>query len=368
MRVIHDSDAAYEDIMALALLLLNADVVAVTVSYGESTPRIGALNLERVCRTLKPSARIPVAYGINEPVDLNFGTSFPEFINKEADTILDDTDMITVADSEITNSAVELLYKTLMSVDEKTTIVATGPLTNIAHLIVNHPDCIEKIEKLVIMGGAVNVPGNISDLIHDTTNLVAEWNIYADRKAADIVFSAKNLPIMLVPIDITRQMPMTRTFYEGLAHEELPALKLVRQMLKFLLKGMGETLFYDKLQFWDSLSAMITLKNSMAEFEELPIMVDLNTGQTKINAEQTAGVSPVCVATRLINPEAAYDLFVTLMKTGSEIKYVPEQNMTSGSLSDVSPGMLMRDRFFGENKPAMTGKETVYPVEHSMTI
>lgn len=365
MRVIHDSDAAYEDIMALTLLLLNAYVVAVTVTYGESTPRIGALNLERVCRTLKPSARIPIAYGINEPVDANFGVPFPAFINKEADTILDNTDMGTVADSEITNFAVELIYKTLMSGDEKTTIVATGPLTNIAHLLVYHPDCIEKIEKLVIMGGAVKVPGNITDLIHDTTNLVAEWNIYADRKAANIVFSAKNLPIMLVPIDITRQMPMTRTFYEGLADEELPALKLVRQMLTSLLQGMGETLFYDKLQFWDSLSAMITLRNSIAEFEELPIKVDLETGQTKINEEQT-GVSPVRVAKRLINPESAYDLFVTLMKTGAEIKDVPEQNMTSGSLSDVHPGMFVRERFFGKNNPKI--EENVYLVEQSMFI
>lgn len=361
MRVIHDGDAAYEDIMALVLLLLNADVVAVTVTYGESTPRIGALNLERVCRTLKPSARIPIAYGSNEPIDQQFGTPFPEFINKEADNILEDTDMLMVVDSEITNSAVELLYKTVMSADDKTTIVATGPLTNIAQLLMNHPDCIKKIEKLVIMGGAVTVPGNITDLIHDTTNLVAEWNIYADRKAADIVFSAKKLPILLVPIDITRQMPMTRAFYQGLFHEELPALKLVRQMLTSLLKGMGETLFYEKLQFWDSLSAMITLNHSMAEFEELPIIVDLDTGQTTINPQQTAGESLVSVAMRLVNPESAYDLFTTLMKTGAEITDLPEQK-----IANVSPGISMRGRFFGENRPVITGEENLEPVEQPM--
>jgi inosine-uridine nucleoside N-ribohydrolase len=337
--------------MALTLLLLNSDVVAVTVTYGESTTHIGALNMKRVCHTLKPLKKIPVAYGINSPIDSHFGTPFPEFINKEADNILKDTDVVPVAHSEITRSAVELIYKTLMSSDERTTIVATGPLTNIAQLVITYPDCIEKIEKLVIMGGAVKVPGNISDLIQDTTNVVAEWNIYADRKAADVVFTSKNLPIMLVPIDITRQMPMTKTFYEGLACEKLPALKLVRDMLTSLLKGMGEQLFYDKLQFWDSLSAMITLDNSIAEFEELPLTIDLSTGQTKINEHQIAGVPLVCIAMKLINPSSAYDLFKTLMKTSLD------QN-----IKQVPIGMLLRERFFAYNSSTITTEQIVYPV------
>ena len=69
MRVIHDGDAAYEDIMALSLLLLNADVVAVTVTYGEATTKTGAENMERICRMLKPSDKIPVAYGSDSALD-----------------------------------------------------------------------------------------------------------------------------------------------------------------------------------------------------------------------------------------------------------------------------------------------------------
>ncbi len=353
MRIIHDSDAAYEDIMALALLLLNSDVAAVTVTYGESTTSTGALNLERVCQALNPLKKIPVAYGDNSPVNPLFATPFPEFITKEADNILDDTDVPPSTNSEITNSAVELIYKTLMSSNEKTTIVATGPLTNIAQLLTQYPHCVDKIEKLVIMGGAVKVAGNITDLIFDTDNLVAEWNIYADRKAADIVFSSKSLQIMLVPIDITRQMPMTKAFYERLADETLPPLKLVRDMLTSLLKGMGEKLFYEKLQFWDSLSAMITLNPSMAEFEKLPISVDLSTGQTKINEKPIIDVPPVYVAMKLLDPTSAYELFVKLLKTNLAHK------------QDVSHGVLLRDRFFAGNRLATPG-ETFNSIEFTM--
>lgn len=317
MKVIHDGDAAYEDIMALCLLLLNADVVAVTVTYGESTTKIGAENMERVCRMLKPATKIPVAYGSNSATDQH-GNPFPDFITDEANNILDETDVPYVADSQVRDSAVQLLYDTLMSSDEKITIVATGPLTNIAELISKHSDCIGKIEKIVIMGGAVKVPGNISDLIFDTKNTLAEWNIYADPKAAEIVFTTKDLPICLVPIDITRQMPMTREFYAQLHKETIPALKLVKDMLTFLLHKMGEELFYGKLQFWDSLSAMITLNPSIASFEEWPLSIDLSTGQTKIDETPSVQGARVRVATTLHHVDAAYGTFLKLMKTGSK--------------------------------------------------
>jgi inosine-uridine nucleoside N-ribohydrolase len=315
MKIIHDGDAAYEDIMALSLLLLNADVIAVTVTYGESTTKTGAENMERVCRMLKPSTKIPVAYGSNFALDV-LGTPFPDFINKEADTILQNTDVPVVSDSKVTDSAVKLMYETLKSSDEKITIVATGPLTNIAQLIIDYPDCLGKIEKIVIMGGAVKVPGNITDLIPDTNNLLAEWNIYADPRAAAIVFSTKNLPIMLVPVDITRQMPMTREFYANLDKEKSPALKLVKDMLTTLLQKMGEELFYGKLQFWDSLSAMIALNPSMATFENLGITIDLNTGQTKIDETSRSNVQ---VATKIFNVEQAYNTFLSLMQKGEKL-------------------------------------------------
>ncbi|MGQ3890267.1 nucleoside hydrolase [Legionella sp. CNM-1927-20] len=313
MKVIHDGDAAYEDIMALSLLLLNADVVAVTVTYGESTPHTGAANMERICRMLKPDVKIPVAFGVNFPLD-SYGEPFPDYIKTEADTILEDTEAPTVNDSQVTESAVYLLYNTLMLSDEKITIVATGPLTNIAQLICTYPNCIEKIEKLVIMGGAVHVPGNISDLIPDTKNTVAEWNIHADPKAAKIVFNTPTLPIILVPLDITRQMPMTRDFYAILEKETLPTLKLVRDMLTSLLQTMGEDLFYGKLQFWDSLAAMITLNPAMTEFEELPLTIDLNTSQVIENNTSDAKVPKIQIATTLTNVEQAYNTFLGLMK------------------------------------------------------
>jgi len=353
-KVIHDGDAAYEDIMALMLLLLNADVVAVTVTYGESTTHLGAANMERVCRMLRPGLNIPVAFGMNHALDYN-GIPFPDFIKIEEDTILEGTSVPEIATSQVMDSAVNLLYTTLMSSEEKITIVATGPLTNIAQLICAHPECVEKIQQLVIMGGAIHVPGNISDLIPDTKNTVAEWNIYADPKAAQIVFNTPKLSILLVPIDITRQMPMTRAFYSALEKETASSLKLVRDMLTSLLKGMGETLFYGKLQFWDSLSAMIALDPSMATLEALPLTVDLLTGQVLIHDSAIAGVTPVKVATQLEDVSSAYNRFIRLMN-----------NTPNLAVPDLQTNPLLRThRFISERSffPPYT-KENNTGIEH----
>lgn len=204
------------------------------------------------------------------------------------------------------------------------------------------------------MGGAVKVPGNISDLIPDTENTKAEWNIYADPKAAEHVFTTLNLPIWLVPVDITCQMPMTRAFHARLDKETLPALKLVKDMLTSLLRGMGEKLFYDKLQFWDSLSAMIALNPLMASFEELSLTIDLSTSQTKIDEASSSQMSRVQVATKLINVEAAYDTFLRLMKTGME------PVMTNSGYNRT---------FFGLSKSVVFSQKSLAPeIQHTNTL
>lgn len=345
MKIIHDGDAAYEDIMALSLLLLNANVVAVTVAYGESNTPIGAANMERVCQYLKPSANIPVAYGVNSALNEQ-GTPFPDWIHHEADNILDGTEVPVLPLSQIRDSAVELIYETLMSSSEKITIVATGPLTNIAQLIDIHPDSIEKIEKIIIMGGAVRVSGNISDLEDNPKNTVSEWNMYADPKAAEIVMTTSKLPIILVPLDITSQMRMTKEFYANLDREASPALKLVKAMLTSLLLKMGEEKFYGNLQFWDSLSAMITLDSSMATFEELPITIG-NEGETNESTPAESGMM-IQVAMKLLNPVAAYETFLASLRRGGELSTTPHLSYYG------YPGILFQELVSGVAQPLHT--------------
>ncbi|HMX48027.1 MAG TPA: nucleoside hydrolase, partial [Candidatus Obscuribacter sp.] len=86
------------------------------------------------------------------------------------------------------------------------TVVTTGPLTNMARLLEAHPELKEKIQEFIIMGGAVSVKGNVEEPGHDGS---AEWNVYADPLAFKQIVDTK-LPIKLITLDLTNEMPVTK--------------------------------------------------------------------------------------------------------------------------------------------------------------
>jgi purine nucleosidase len=81
------------------------------------------------------------------------------------------------------------------------TIVATGPLTNIALAFQRHGMAMSRVKRLVIMGGAIHVPGNVDSL--------SEFNFYADPDAADYVIQRTTVPKVLVPLDVTHRVLLT---------------------------------------------------------------------------------------------------------------------------------------------------------------
>ena len=93
--------------------------------------------------------------------------------------------------------APELIRSSARSLDRPVTIVALGPLTNLAEALQGDQDLASRIERIVAMGGAVDVPGNVSLEADESNPLPAEWNIYADPTAADAVLGS-GVPVTLV--------------------------------------------------------------------------------------------------------------------------------------------------------------------------
>ena len=156
----------------------------------------------------------------------------------------------------------ELLKRELENSSEKVTILAIGPLTNIATLIKTHKTLVDKIQQIVIMGGAVCVPGNIKDFRFFSKNEWAEWNIYCDPHAANIVFSS-GIPITLVPLDATNQISVNTAFANSLDTEEpnqasILAAKILRRLSSRVEK---ETYF-----LWDVIAgAIMVFTRSLGE-------------------------------------------------------------------------------------------------------
>jgi inosine-uridine nucleoside N-ribohydrolase len=254
---------------------------------------------------------MPIAYGSSSPCDAN-GKPFPDDLRKIIDNLLDTTGVKENPNPNITDSAVELLRKLLTDCNEKVTILTTCPLTNIAQFIDGYPELTQKIDKICFMGGAIKVPGNIIDLDPSSNNKVAEWNVYADPKAAQIVFSSK-VPVTMVPLDATNQVPMTREFYNNLSQQTEPKLHLIYLLLKVLVDKYGDP-FFGEYFLWDGLAAMICVKPEIAQSYNMSIAVDLTTAQTQDDSQIPPNVS---VAMTILNPNTILDQLIVTINTNS---------------------------------------------------
>ena len=118
-------------------------------------------------------------------------------------------------------TAVELMAKVLRESAEPVTLVATGPQTNVALLLNSHPELHGKIARIVIMGGAMGL-GNWTP--------AAEFNIYVDPEAAEIVFQS-GLPIVMAGLGVTHRAPIIADDIERFRSVGNPVATTVAEML-----------------------------------------------------------------------------------------------------------------------------------------
>ena len=267
--IIIDTDMAPDDWMAMLYLLQSPlmEVKAITVvATGEAHARPGTRNalglLALVGRTDIPVAsgrKIPLRGDnkwpllVRKVVDWRFGLSLPRGKGKSSH-----------------QDAVQLLVEQITESTHKVVVFAFGPLTNVAEAMQQHPEINAKIEQIVIMGGALKVAGNITPSgFKRVDNHTAEWNIYCDPYAAAVVF-ASQVPVTLVPLDVTNTVPMTWDFYERSAQLRLtPAADFVHRTMGRLKYLIDRHEYY----FWDPLAAVLLTHEYLGEFEEMNVEI-----------------------------------------------------------------------------------------------
>jgi len=125
-------------------------------------------------------------------------------------------------------SAIKAMAKVLEE-NKKTLIIAVGPLTNIASLILSRPDLKEKISEITIMGGAVGM-GNV------TSN--AEFNIYADPEAASIVFKS-GIKINMLGLNVTTKTSYNLDMHEKFKKSDKKINKILSDIMDIRIKQAG---------------------------------------------------------------------------------------------------------------------------------
>lgn len=191
LPVLMDCDPGHDDAIAIILALSSErlEVKGITTSSGNQTIEKTTYNAGSICEFLG-RRDIPIAKGRTAPLLTPVKTAG----QAHGKSGLDGPDMPEPVAPLQDNSAVEFMAGILEKSEGKITLVPTGPLTNIATLLLCYPQLWDKIEKIVLMGGSI--VGGCSD------KGASEFNIFVDPYAADIVFTS-GIPIVMMGLDVT---------------------------------------------------------------------------------------------------------------------------------------------------------------------
>jgi inosine-uridine nucleoside N-ribohydrolase len=282
--VVVDTDVAMDDLVALTFLLASddVDVRAITVSgTGEVRCPTGVGVVQGLLERTGDEG-VPVACGRSTPLD--GAHQFPTEWRDAADSGWGVLAPASTNESDAA-SAVELLVDTI---EPGVSLLTLGPLTNIADALRADAELATRVASIVIMGGALDVPGNVSpelDAAH------SEWNLYVDPTAAAEVFGA-GAPLVLVPLDATDQVPITPMFLERLAlNNHTPSASLVADLYQ-----ANPVVGTDSGYFWDPLAAAALLDQSLLTTERADIAVVTGDGPDIGRTIRTADGHPIDVA------------------------------------------------------------------------
>jgi inosine-uridine nucleoside N-ribohydrolase len=335
LPLIVDTDLGFDDCSAVLYLLNRADVeiLAVTVAgMGEAHCRPGVENVSRLCKLAgRYPPAFPVACGDEEPSD-GYQT-FPARWRNDADTFFGQDIAVpprhsdkrmktgtgsatgrTVAEGETssvavpvpvfirsTAHAVDVIIDVLKSANRPVTLLTLGPLSNIAAVFERAPWVKSKLARLYVMGGAVNVGGNIRvpGVTDHLQNRVAEWNIYIDPVAARAVFRA-GVPISLVSLDGTQHIPITEDRVRQFARDaKTPEAKFIVRWCERERAGIHAGVYC----WWDTLAAMAAVESDICRYTTYKLDVVVAYAQGVPRGDLPA-FSPLCRSGR---PRRAFD-------------------------------------------------------------
>jgi purine nucleosidase len=221
-RIIIDCDPGQDDAVALLLAFASPDeleVAGVTTVGGNVPLELTQRNARMICDIAGSAA--PVYAGCAAPMARPLRTA--EYIHGK--TGIDGIDVFEPETPLQPGHGVDFIVETLRAAaDNSITLVPTGPLTNIGTAIDREPAILDKIEEIVLMGGAMREGGNRTPS--------AEFNILVDPEAADVVFRCGR-PITQMGLDVTHQVLSTRERVERIRALGNPAAEATAGMLGF---------------------------------------------------------------------------------------------------------------------------------------
>lgn len=308
-NIIIDCDPGHDDAVALMMALAHRETINIlcvsTVGGNHDVHKV-TKNAQNLLSFMKSD--IPLIAGLNEPLlcDLETGE------NAHGDTgmngpVFEEMDY-PIVDAPIHN----YLYETIKNSETKVSILALGPLTNIALLLLTYPEIKEKIDSILIMGGGID-KGNVTAF--------AEFNIYVDPHAARIVFDS-GVPVVMAGLNVTEDSYLERQEFDqwqgqGRLHQ------LYWELLYFYNES-GKQFGFEDSAIHDAVPMAYLLDPSIFEGHHYPVHVVLEGGfrgatlaDKRLKPDQTNSVLVLETVNRLAFKQLIND---SLAKLEKEVK------------------------------------------------
>ncbi|HEY8372248.1 MAG TPA: nucleoside hydrolase [Pseudonocardiaceae bacterium] len=266
-----DTDPGIDDAFALALAVASpeVDLRAVTTVFGNVDLATTTHNALRLL-TLFGRGDVPVGAGAERPLVYPQPHRAPHVHG--ADGLGGRSGMLPEpcrgADRR---GAVELLADVLRQAERPVTIAPIGPLTNIALLLASFPELRPRIERLVVMGGAVG-GGNVT--------AAAEFNVWSDPEAARRVLVEEDVPVTLVPMDLTYRCAVDGAWLDTLAGSGPVGAALVGMTAPYRAR-YAETLGRDALVLHDAVALVEAIRPGTLRCERMVVEVECGSGPAR---------------------------------------------------------------------------------------
>ncbi|OSA89963.1 UNVERIFIED_ORG: nucleoside hydrolase [Clostridium botulinum] len=220
-KIIIDCDPGIDDSLAIMLALKSEEleVKGITIVSGNVHAKKGAENALKILKELG-RLDIPVYLGDGEPLVRELITAG----DTHGEDGLGETFLPKVKEVNYKEGAVDFILDSLRKEDELS-IIAIGPLTNIAKALEKDKETTRKMKELILMGGAFKSFGNCSQ--------VAEFNFWVDPHGAEKVFNELNRKITMVGLDVTRKIVLTPNYIEILKQFKNPLADLIVKITRF---------------------------------------------------------------------------------------------------------------------------------------
>src|SRR5215469_4319759 len=283
-RIILDTDPGIDDALALFLARASPEVQleAITTVSGNVHVDLTTRNALALLE-LAGSPGIPVARGCDRPLVRQSVTA--DYVHGRNG--LGGIELPEPKLQPSSQHAVDLIIEKILAAPGEITLVPIGPLTNIALALRKEPHIAQQVREVVIMGGALLVPGNVT--------AAAEFNIYADPHAAHMVLHA-GWPIRLVSLDVTTKALLQRKQVQQLASIGSPVTRFIQQVVDSYLETFGRSRGLTAFQMHDPLCLAAAFQPDLITWEPAYVDVELagtlTSGETVAYFERPADIDP----------------------------------------------------------------------------